>query len=130
MAIKEAGEKNGREVEVYALGLNQEDRPKEKGPWRREAEPKDRHDSDYSPEKESYRVSTKPDRANAKEAIAKYKDLGRQIGEDIKQEGEKKGLEKKVLGIAAISGLVLSLFFMSNITGNVIGTHQTSSRLA
>lgn len=70
-------------------------------------------------------------KAEAKKRVASYKRLGREIGEEIKQEQRKKqGLEGKVTSVIAISGLALSLFFLSsNITGNAIGnlTNSTSN---
>lgn len=63
------------------------------------------------------------------DALRAYKQLGREVGQEIHTELErKKKLEHIVSVVLAISGLSSGLFFFgSNITGNVIGNMSRSS---
>lgn len=66
---------------------------------------------------------------SAKANIRIAKNIGEVIGEKIREENQRRDLEGKVSGIIGVVGLGLSLFFLSGITGNVIGSPSTSNIL-
>ncbi len=83
-----------------------------KGPWRRV----EGDNTNYK------RVNNSEDRKEALENIRTYKQFGRELGEELHQELEKKkSLEDKLSIIISIAGLGLGLFLISSnfSSGNV-----------
>ncbi len=87
-------------------------------------------------ERPNYGSNFRRPRIKAKDGlplISLYKKAGRELGEELHAEIEKKkSLEQKVSSVVAIAGIVSSLFFISsNVTGNAIAniSFQNSSFL-
>jgi hypothetical protein len=86
------------------------------GPWERHDSTENKDISKY------YRVKSKSDKEFAKKRIEEFKKIGRENGELIRLEIDRKNnLENRLGSTTAIIGLTLATFFLSsNITGNAV----------
>ena len=86
-----------------------------------------------SSERKNDAVMTPKQRKKALDYIREQKQLGREAGEELHDElQKKKSLEQKVSSVVAVGGILGSLFFLSsNFTGNAIAdlTTKTTSFL-